>query len=97
MSAASKLFSLLEACEVQGVEPPKRTGHITVDEETLAEISGRLELPAYLSAELFDGLPVKNAFVICQWAIAKPDEDRIRALRAWKRKVSKRSVEKVAA
>ena len=86
MTAASCLFSLLEACEAEGIKPPSDTRHIAVDEETLRELSRRLELPAYLAAELFDGLPVKTAFVICQWASAKPDEDRIRALRAWKRK-----------
>lgn len=86
MSAPLLLFRLLEACEVQGVEPPKRTGHIAVDEETLAEISGRLEIQPYLAAELFDGLPVKKAYALAKWAAGIHTEERIRALRAWKRK-----------
>ncbi len=86
MSAASCLFSLLEACEAEGIKAPADTRHIAVDEETLAEISGRLELPAYLAHELFDGLAVKAAFAVSRWAVVIPTEDRIRALRAWKRK-----------
>lgn len=88
MTAASHLFSLLEACEAENIPAPRDTKHIAVDEETLRQLSVRLEVQPYLAEELFDGLPVKQVHALVKWTESLPVEDRIRALRAWKRKRS---------
>lgn len=90
MSAAHHLFRLLEHLEEAGQEHPKGTRQIAVDGRASVDIARRLGITYETAYELFEGVAVKEAFFICRWALAMPEEERIRALRAWKRRKGER-------
>lgn len=82
-SAAVLLWDLLET----GVRVPRGTGEIVCDAQLcvrrLAPVSG---FPPDLLYEIFACVPVKETRAILSDAMKKPEEERIRYLRAWSRK-----------
>lgn len=85
MSAAFLLLRLLETCEAEGLPAPKGTGHIVADGQLCEVLARRLDVP-FEVARVFEGVPVKEARSVAGWALSVPTEERIGALRAWKRR-----------
>lgn len=85
MNAAFSLLRTLDACEREGIPEPTGTAAIVVDAELCELLAKRLDVPFEVACTL-GGAPVKEARAVVEWALAIPVEDRIRALRSWRRK-----------
>lgn len=80
-SQAILLWRLLES----GARVPKGTGHIVADARLCTVMAKETGLPADVLYEVFADLAVKEVRANLGWAMCCPEEDRIRALRNWRR------------
>ena len=81
-SAAVALWQLLET----GAKVPHGTAPIVADARLCVVLSKETGLPADVLYDVFWGLPVKEVRANLGWAMCCPEEDRIGALRNWRRK-----------
>jgi hypothetical protein len=91
-SPAVALWTLLET----GVKVPKGTGHIVADGELCTMLARRLDVQEYIVREAFEGLPVKEVRAVSEWILERPAEERIRAMRSWRRRRDEREAAKSA-
>lgn len=84
MSAANALRVLLYYCEEEGLEAPKSTGHIRVDELCAAKMALYCNLLERTVLDCCEGVPVKEAVAVLGWLQSVEEEDRIAVLRRWR-------------
>lgn len=85
MTAPATLLRLLDACEDDGVQAPKGTRDIRVDGRCAVLLSRRLDIAPDFAYEVFGGFSVKEARAVCSWTARLEQEERVRALRNWRR------------
>jgi hypothetical protein len=85
MNAAFLLLRLLEQCNREGLPEPKGTRSIVADAQLCEVLAKRLDVP-FEVAQVFEGVPVKEARSVASWSLTVPLEERIGALRSWRRK-----------
>lgn len=80
------LYRLFEEGDRQNVRLPSGTGHITADGALCVHLAREMGVSPDLLFEVFEGVAVRETRAIFLDALIKPEEDRIRYLRNWRRK-----------
>lgn len=80
MAPSIALWHLLDACEDEGIDPPKSTGHIVCDlplvsllANLVLETEGQ-ELDFEVVRRAFEGQPVKQVWAVVQGVLGMPDD-----------------------